>query len=181
MRLFALLVVACSGTGSAPGPAPEAAGPAKPHLEPPFSAAELRAGLPAGTEIKLRVVAAGQPPVIQHWTFTAADEKGCTIHARILGADGSLIRDEGSGTSSWAELESHAHFPRDLTTRSDSTVEVPAGRFETWLFEVKPARPGDPLRRFHFAKELPGPPVSMEVIADGETALSMQLISRTGP
>lgn len=171
-----LLTLALFACGSAK-PATQVSEPE--HVAPPFSVADLRAGLPAGTEIKLRVEAAGKPPVIQHWRFTAADDRGCTIHARILDAEGQLIRDEGSGTSTWAELLTHAQFPAAHTTRSDSSVEVPAGRFETYYFEVNPAKPGDPLRRLHFARELPGPPIFMEVVKDGAVVMKMVLLSRT--
>lgn len=167
MRAFAL-AVAVAGCGSTPA-----------HVSPPFSAAELRAGLPAGTEIKLRVKTAALPAVIEHWTFTAVDDRGCTIHARVLDESGAVIRDEGSGTSTWAELESHAHFPKERTTRSESIARVPAGTFETWLFEVGPEKPDGPISRYHFAKTLPGPPILMEVISAGERVRSIELISRT--
>lgn len=165
---------ASDGQAAAVGSEPE-------HVVPPFSAEQLRTGIPVGTEIRYRVESAGSPAVIQHWVFTAADERGCTIHSRVLAEDGSLIEDEGEGTSTWAELESHAHFPAATTTRSESTVEVPAGRFETWLFEVRPAEADAPVSRYHFARELPGPPVWMEVSKGGTVVRKMELLSRTQP
>ncbi len=163
---------------SASDPAPD---PAPDIVAPPFTAAELRAGLPAGTEIKLRVESANSPAVIQHWIFTAADETGCTIQARVYAEDGTLIEDQGSGTSTWDELESHAHFPAALTTREDASIDVPAGHFDTWLFEVKPAQPGAASQRLHFARSLPGPPVWMEVVKDGVVLTKLELLSRTQP
>jgi hypothetical protein len=90
-----------------------------------------------------------------------------------------MLQDEGESFSTWEELERHAHFPSARTTRSESSVDVPAGHFETWLFEVQPEKAGGPIQRLHFAPNLPGPPVSMEVIAGGAPVMRMVLLSRT--
>jgi hypothetical protein len=173
---------ATSGQGAASGESAAEADPVPPAtLPPPFTAAELRAGIPAGTEITLRVANAGAAPVITQRVFVAADERGCTIQSRVLAEDGSLVRDDGTATTTWEELESHAHFPAARTRRSESSVEVPAGRFATWLFEVLPDDPAGPTRRFHFAPELPGPPVSMEVVQGDTVVMTMELVSRTRP
>lgn len=194
---FLCLVVACGGgarpsTPAAPQGSPgaeegasgaerSAGGATADHVAPPFTADQLRAGIPVGTEMRFRVESAGAPALVQHWVFTDADESGCTIASRVLAEDGTLIEDEGSGTSTWAELETHAHFPTAITTRSESSVEVPGGRFETWLFEVRPTEPDAPVRRYHFARELPGPPVWMEVTRGGELVTRMVLLSREQP
>jgi len=151
------------------------------YMAPPFPADELRRGIPIGTEMRFRIESQGAPSVIQHWVFTGADDKGCTIAARILAEDGSLIEDKGEGTSTWAELEAHAHFPAATTTRAESRVEVPAGSYETWLYEVRPADPEAPVRRYHFAWKLPGPPVAMEVTKSGTLVTRMVLLDRTQP
>ncbi len=176
-------IIACSGSSDrqparSPTPAPAAGSE---HLRPPFTADELRAGLPVGTELVLRVEQADKPTLLQRWDFVAADESGCTIHSRILTEDGSLQTDAGKGTSTWAELEAHAHFPADRSTRADSTVTVTGGTFETWLFVVQPDKPGGPVKKFHFAKTMPGPPVLMEVIRGDETLMKMELVSRKEP
>jgi len=198
--LVVFMLVGCGGgagssapstpAGSGPAPAGDeassskgtpAAGEGADYVTPPFTAADLQAGLPAGTEIRYRLESAGAPTVIEHWVFTASDEKGCTIASRVLAEDGTLIKDEGEGTNTWAELETHAHFPAASTTRTDSSVDVPAGHFETWLFEVRPTESGAPLRRYHFARNLPGPPVWMEITKDGQLVTRMVLLSRTQP
>jgi hypothetical protein len=96
-----------------------------------------------------------------------------------MSVDGAVVRDEGSGTTTWAELESHAHFPPARTTRTESSVQVPAGTFETWLFEVEPETPSGQRKRLHFARSMPGPPIWMEVTAGGKRVLLMELVSRT--
>ena len=151
--LAALTCASCATRSSDSAPAQAKAD----HLPPPFRAQELRAGIPRGTEIKLRVEERGKPPVIQHWVFTDVDDEGCTIHARMLAEDGSLLADEGSGRSTWAQLEAHGHFPAARTTRADSSIEVPAGRFDTWSFTVREDGREGSEKRLHFAPTLPGP------------------------
>lgn len=176
--VFTYLLSGCAGTAPTASPSTPAAKTSE-HLPPPFSAAELRKGISAGTQMRFQVESAGSPTVIQEWLFRNVDDQGCTIAARILATDGSLISDNGTGTSTWAELESHAHFPAAHSTRRESTVVVPAGEFATWYFEVKSKGPGSPVSRFHFAKELPGPPVWMEVTKNGVVTTKMILLSRT--
>lgn len=168
---------------SEPAAPAEPAGSAEPdYIAPPFTKDDLRTSIPAGTELKLRISAAGQPTVIQHWVFTASDASGCTIAARILAEDGTtLIKDEGEGTSTWAELETHGRFPAARTARTDASVDVEAGHFDTWLFVVQPEKPGGPIKKVHFARTLPGPPVLMEVTQGDELLMKMELVSRTQP
>ncbi len=98
----------------------------------------------------------------------------------MFAEDGTtLVEDQGPGSSKWTELETHGRFPAALTTRKDDAVDVPAGHFDTWYFEVRPAKAGDPTRRFHFARTLPGPPVWLEFSRDGTVLTSMQLLSRS--
>lgn len=151
------------------------------HLPPPFSAEALREGIPQGTEMVLRLETAGQPTVLQRWLFTAADAQGCTIHAWILSPEGEELSDEGEGRSTWAELESHAHFPARRTTRTDSSVSIAAGELDTWRFEVAPEAEGEPVKVFHFSPAHPGPPVLMEVRSGQEVLTRMELVSRSGP
>lgn len=148
-------------------------------IAPPFTAEQIRAGLPVGTVLRLRIAKQGEPVTIEEWSFTAADDKGCTIHTIVFADDGSTqIEDQGSATSTWTELESHAHFPAALTTRTDGHIDMKAGTFDTWHFEVRSPEPNGPVKRMHFAKNLPGPPVVMEIVQGDTVLLDMQLVSR---
>ena len=170
---LALIVGGCGGgAGSAPAAPPAAI------AAPPFSAAQIRRAMPVGTRIVLRIAVAGKAPVLEEMTVTAADERGCTIRSRKLAEDGALLQDAGPSTATWAALESHAHFPASATSRSDSTVTVPAGSFATWLYVVRPGQPDGEERRLHFARALPGPPVSMEVVRGGAPVMTMTMVSR---
>jgi hypothetical protein len=188
MRFASLAVLVLASAACAPAEpnardpvAPSTSASAAPDaiVSPPFDAAALRDGLRVGTEIRLRIGGEGQPTVIERWTVTAADRDGCTIHTETFAEDGAtLLSDDGSATSKWSELEAHAHFPAARTSRSDSSVDVPAGHFETWFFEVRPEKPGEPLKQFHFAKAFPGPPVWMRVTLGDKVLASMDLVSR---
>lgn len=183
---LALIVGGC-GRGGAdaarpdPGAPPAAAAPASPAAgiaTPPFSAEQIRQAMPVGTRIVLRIAMAGRPPVLEEMTVIAADRAGCTIHSRKLAEDGALVQDAGPTTATWSALESHAHFPARSTSRSDSTVTVPAGTFDTWLYVVSSGRANGEERRMHFARAWPGPPVSMEVVRGGATTMTMTMLSR---
>ena len=94
---------------------------------------------------------------------------------------GALLQDEGSSRSTWAELMGHAAFPAAQTTREDASVEVPAGRFDTWLYTVEDsAEDGTPqVKRYHFARNLPGPPVLFTIEQGGAEVFRMALLERT--
>jgi hypothetical protein len=184
---LALIVGGCGGGSgaagpvAAPAPAAPVAAPAAPSPEiaaPPFSAEQIRQAMPVGTRIVLRIAVAGQAPLLEEMTVTAADESGCTIQSRKLAEDGGLLQDAGPSTVTWAGLESHAHFPASATSRSDSKVTVPAGSFDTWLYVVRSSQPDGEERRMHFARALPGPPISMEVVRGGAPTMTMTLVSR---
>ena len=74
-------------------------------------------------------------------------------------------------------------FPAAKTERSDSSIEVPAGRFETWLFTVRDqAKDGTPMvKRYHFAKSMPGPPVLFTIESAGGEVFRMTLLERSAP
>lgn len=171
--LSCLLLVACLHRA----PSPSAA--LAPHTH---TVEQLRAAMPVGTEMKLRVEQAGQPPAIQRWTVTAADAVSCTIASQVLGQDGTVLADEGEGTSSWVELYAHADFPADRTTVSDELLDTPLGRLATRRYEVvEVGEDGQPVRKvMHFAVDLPGPPVQMTVFsADGTVRMKLTQIERS--
>ena len=185
MRAALLLLVlsACGGSppASSPAPAPAPPAPAAPKLAPrPFTADQIRVAMPAGTEIRFRLEEAGKPAVIMHWKVTAADAATMTLAATILGEDGSVVAPEQSETSRWDQLVEHASFPADLTVKSEGSVEVPAGTFDTIEYVVTETKDGSTtVSTFKFARQLPGPPVLLSVDKDGTNVRRMTLIERT--
>jgi hypothetical protein len=196
MRALTLLLswmTACGG--GAPAPAsptraaaadPAAADPtadpaaAEPGLAPrPFTAAQIRTAMPAGTEIRYRVEEQGKPAVVVHSKVTAADAASMTMVSRVLGDDGSVIAEEPARTTRWDDLLKHASFPADRTTRTRGKVDVPAGTFETIDYVVTETASGaKTISTFRFAPALPGPPVSLVVEKDGTVVQRMTLLSR---
>src|SRR5262245_13962310 len=103
MRGAALLVLAIAACGGAHRAA------AEPGIAPrPFTAEELRRGLPVGTDIRYRIEEIDKPPVILHWHVVAADATTCTMASQVLSEDGKVLSDEGAKTNAFADLVKHA-------------------------------------------------------------------------
>ncbi|MCB9689357.1 MAG: hypothetical protein H6735_30245 [Alphaproteobacteria bacterium] len=145
-----------------------------------FDAAALRDGFVLGTKVRFRIEEAGKEPIEERWEVTGHTDTGCTIASTTVNpTTGALIEDQGEGTSTWEELESHAAFPAHLTSISDSTIIVPAGTFQTVRYTV--VQEDGTTKVLHFAKNLPGPPVSMVVTRGKEVVMSMVLLERSAP
>ena len=168
-RLLTCVVLAACAHAS---PAPSAAG----FAPRPFTADQIRAAMPAGTELRMRVEEQGRPPAVLHWLVTAADANGMTVKAEILDNEDHLISNEGTKTSRWDELVHHADFPAAATERSESSVQVPAGTYASIDYVVRAA--DGTVSAYHFAKQLPGPPVLTVVEKDGLVVRTMTLLSR---
>lgn len=181
MFLLALALLACAPHPvEAPAPvAPVEAG----TVSPPVTLEQFRAAFPVGTTIRLKVAAKGQPAVVQKWVWTAVDADGCTIAAQTLDEQGALLKDEGERRTTWAELMGHAVFPAATTERSEGVAAVPAGTFPTWVFVVQAAAEDGTtqVKRFQFAKTMPGPPVLYTIEQGGEEVFRMTLLERTSP
>ena len=127
----------------------------------------------------MRFEQAGQPPVVQRTTFESVTDDGCTYRTATLADDGTVVREDGPATATWRELSDHARFPSSRTARSESRVNTPAGEFDVWLYEVDSEQEGAPVQRFFFAKNLPGPPVLLEVEHNGQVVTRMVLVSHS--
>lgn len=192
--LLGLLVGGCSGgasPGASPAPEPTQAVDAEPedtdptHISPegmrlwdhPFSADALREGLPVGTLDVWRIEQAGEPTLIRTSRIVAADARTATFSAlHVRAEDGEVHGDPSEFTARWEELRDHASFPADAVKRTQGTVTVPAGTFEGPRFEA--TRDASSIEVFHFARELPGPPVSYTRTADGQVVYRMTLLHR---
>lgn len=164
---------------AAPAAAPAPAAPAEALAPRLFDAAALRDGFALGTKLRLRMEADGRA-VEERWEVVGHTADGCTIASSAYDPDtGALLEDQGQGTSTWTELESHASFPASRTAVADDTITVPAGTFETRRYTV--SEPDGAVAVYHFAKTLPGPPVSLVITQGGATVRSMVLLERTSP
>lgn len=137
------------------------------HLPTPFSAAQIRAGCPAGRTIRIREDAAGEEPSYRSIVFTGVDAETTTQELQPTDADGRPVGEPMVGHSSWLDLQRHASQPADTTEVAEVALELPFGTFDCWLYTV--LRPDAELR-FWFAKELAGMPVQIEAWVDGALA-----------
>jgi hypothetical protein len=153
-----------------------------PELLPtPFSADEIRAGNPPGTT-RVYVVRRGADVALQRTTFLehAGDQGGLArfeVSSRTL--DGEPIGTPTEASSTWAELQAHASYPRAEATLASTICTTAAGRHEAWMYDWRqPARDGRPAthHRVWFAKSMPGPPVLYERIVADVLAYRMELV-----
>jgi len=146
------------------------------HAPTPYTAEELRKACPEGRTDVFRVERKDGVVLLTN-TFLKCDEKGTEVESATAKEDGTKLGG-GKKTSTWKELQAHASSPEADTKITEETVEVPAGKFECWLYVVSQ---GTSVRRMHFAKKLPGPPVKMVMETDGKTSLTMTLLEHKEP
>ena len=174
-----LLFLACAHKDAPASPsAVEAAAAAQSMAPTPYTAAQIRDALPVGTVVVYRRVEAGSDPYLNRMTMVSADAVACRIADAIVDEQGNVISEEGETEASWEELRKHGEFPVAAVQRSEDSVDVPAGHFDTWKYVV--TEPDGTVTTYQFARTLPGPPVRMEARAGDAVVFSMELVSRTG-
>lgn len=183
-----MLPILLLALGCAPHPAPPEpptppaplAAPAVATLPTPYTAQGLHDALPAGAEIRYRIVEGGVAH-LERWTFLDPTDTTVAVHTEVVDDAGRVTEDEGTHTARWDELRDHAKFPVEGTVRSDATVTVPAGTFTTWRYDV-PDTMDDGTKvmvHYDFDPKRAGPPVRMLVEAGGVEVMTMELVSRT--
>lgn len=133
-------------------------------LPTPFTADEIRAGCPDGRFIRLLVEPAQGEPFERVNRFVEGDEAGAIIERWRVGADGGVDGGIERERSTWLELQEHAAFPADRTTRSREVLELPIGRVDCVRYETR-REPGaeSPVATFWFALGHAGMPVRFDV------------------
>jgi hypothetical protein len=194
MRLLLLscaaLLAACA---SAPPPAADPtppkstaaaapAAPAKPAVElapTPYTAAEIRDGCPAGRRIVFRIAQKDKPEVLHVIEFVKSDAAGADLRITETDPAGKVLKSSES-RSTWDELRSHAEFPKDKTTITHRTTVHPLGTLEVLVYKVTEGEgPGAQVTTYHFAKKLPGPPVTHFSEKNGERTSTGTMESST--
>jgi hemoglobin len=144
------------------------------HLPTPFTAEEIRAACPAGRTLRWRHEGAGQPSFINVSRYASVDADGCvqeTWHESIEGTRVSVPRRD---RATWLTLQQHASFSAATTTRTEETIEVPAGQFVCQRYtRTEP----DAVWRFWFARDRPGQPVRLEQQIGDEVVFSAALMA----
>jgi hypothetical protein len=140
-----------------------------PGLAPtPFTAAEIRAGCPAG-----RVSVVRTPDGLTAIRFVEGDEEGAWIEDTPLDPDGKPAGDVERERSTWLELQEHAAFPVEDTTIDRVELLGPLAQRRCLRYTV---RRGDATLVFWFAVDLPGMPIRVDRTEGGETRTTLEVI-----
>jgi hemoglobin len=144
------------------------------HLPTPFTAVEIRAACPAGRTLRSRHERAGQPAFINVSRYASVDADGCVQEAWHESIDGTRLSVPRRDHATWLALQQHASFPAATTTRTDETIELPAGQFACIRYTRSEL---DTVWRFWFARGLPGQPVRFEQQIGDAVVFSAALIA----
>ncbi|MCB9694380.1 MAG: hypothetical protein H6736_21430 [Alphaproteobacteria bacterium] len=159
--------------GAPPGPPPEPAPPpevAPMTLPPPFPAATIRDAMPVGTTLRFMMQGETERSWMR-WQVEGHEPERVTIRFTPITVDGDPLGDGTPRTSTWDELEHHAHFPEGATRERTTSDHGPA-----WTYTV-PMEDGS-VGTFVFADAFPGPPVLHETRRNGEVVDRMVLLER---
>lgn len=179
-----ICVLAC-GAGAEPElshaeePAPKEAGPLPTLLDRPFTAEQIRDEWIEGFRLRIRQWTPNAE-VVEVWTVVRADADTVDIESVAEGEDGSISSEASVQTSSWVQLRDHASFPADRGSRENVRRETPIGELEGWLYTINDAKSGT-VTEFFFAETLPGAPVFVHVLKNGEVVEIFEQIERFRP
>lgn len=149
---------------------------------PPFSADLLRDAAFEGMQSLYHVEARGEAPYLRLTTYLEIYEDRVVFEIETLDQEGNLIDDPVEIEATWEDLAAEASYPAAMTTVSEVPLDVVAGSFECWLYEVKILTEDGPgLIRAYYAQERPGPPVRFEQYVDDELSYVMELVDGHGP
>lgn len=144
-----------------------------PGLAPtPFTAAEIRAGCPAG-----RVSVVRSPAGLTAIRFAECDREGAWIEDTLLDEDGRVAGEVDRERSTWLQLQEHAAFPVEDTTIDRVELLGPLEQRRCLRYIV---RRGEATLVFWFAVDLPGMPIRVDRIEGGEALTTLEVVSVSG-
>ena len=146
------------------------------HAPTPFTAAEIRAGCPAGRTIRLRIEIEGQDPFLSVHRYVEADAEGATVERKRFTLAGEPLGDAVRGRETWLELQGHASFPSDRTAVTPERPETPLGELECLSYAVTE---GTTVQTFWFAKTKPGMPIKYSTEEAGQVTSTVTMIEDT--
>ncbi len=168
----------------APGPGattpPEDIDPDDPQiLRRPFSSEQIRDEWVAGLTILMQTQAP-QGGALERWVVLSTDEEGAEIEFTQVDQDGKPAGEPRLARSTWEDLRNHASFPAASATREELTMETALGELDGWLYKVRNDAAGT-VTEYFFAKSLPGAPVMMRVMNNGQPVMQLAQIERQRP
>lgn len=148
------------------------------HAPTPYTAAQIRAGCPAGRASTYLVEAPDRADFKQIFRFVRCDEKGADLEVTRATTDGKAIGEPSVSYGTWKQYQSHGSYPEKATKISEAKVKLPAGEFDCWLYTVtKTTGEKTTVTRVWFAKKLAGPPVKMTVSVAKKPVYTMSLVA----
>lgn len=159
-----------------PAPDPHVLGPGL--LPTPFTADEIRQGCPDGRLIRLRIEADGRLVAFRTNRFSAGDAEGATLESRRFSADGTETGPAEADRVTWRQLQAHAAFPADSTTRIAETIETALGTKACLRYTRVD---GDEVSTFWFATSAPGMPIRFESAKGGRVTSRVTMIENSMP
>jgi len=147
-------------------------------LPTPFTADEIRAGCPDGRLIRLLVEADGQEPFLRTNRFVGGDAEGSTIESQRLTLDGAPLGEIEAARTTWRQLQAHASFPAETTTRIAETIETPLGSNDCLRYTLTE---GATVSTFWFATSAPGMPIRYQAAESGRVTSRVTMIENVLP
>lgn len=148
----------------------------------PFEAAMIRHAAFEGKQMLYHIQSRDAEPILRLTTYIECHDTHVVFEFEEMDAEGNQINSTVEGEATWEELESHAQYPAPMTEVIDTELEVVAGTFDCWLYEVKIISEDGPGKiRAYFAKSRPGPPIRFEQYVSDELMYVMELVDGHGP
>lgn len=141
----------------------------------PYTAEQIRAAHPDGTLLRFRVSQQGRE-IVQCMRFENGDADSVDVVSWMEMPGGERVGEGSAQRATWRELREHGAFDAASTSRQRGRCEVPAGRFDCWLYSVEGDGEGGAEQLFYFADEKPGPPVLLVMTLDDAEVMRMELL-----
>ena len=146
------------------------------YLDPPYTAQELRAAMPAGLEVVMRTESPVAGNFSRHLVVEQVSDETVRMRETTLEEELQGAMPPSTVDATWAELRDHACFPAENTRRSRITARTPFGELAAWRYQFDQ----EPVRLvLTFADELPGLPVTYERFESGILVLSSHQAQRS--
>jgi len=147
----------------------------------PFSAEELRAGIPEGCRLMFEIETPGAPTIRQEMHFLAGTEEVANLEIRMLDAAGTPQGPAFPSSKAWTELQSHASFPASQTVLTREPHTSPLGTIDCWVYTVSSVEEDGPsVSRYWFDPARPGPPIELVQTVNGELVSRMVMVEDRG-
>ena len=147
---------------------------------PPFTAAQLQAGMPTGLVLRFVLSAPGEPPRVTSWHIER--QTATTVTVRYAEPSSGQTRSE-TRQHTWEELAARGRFPVQATTWEDGPVTLAGTTYpRSRTYEVHRLEDGHPIEEHTtFSLDHPGPPVLTRTVRHGEEQVRVVLVERRLP